>query len=216
MHESFEYVNCNLCGKDSTAVLYESTLPQDLTVALTARFAPSDHISGHDRVVKCVGCGLMYANPRMKPGYIWEGYSRADDHKYATQSEERTRTFRRIKAVRLKKEIILVNDESRDSSLSILDEIKSHQPEEYCERIVVIHKKNGGKGSALKEGIRAASGVIFSFGSRRLAQFAGLIFMLILGPLKIFDFFFARLPGADAVAAQLYPVRSLKAPALPR
>lgn len=36
------------------------------------------------------------------------------------------------------------------------------------------------------------------------SHFAGLIFILVLGPLKVFDFFFARLPGAEAVAAQLY------------
>lgn len=47
-------------------------------------------------------------------------------------------------------------------------------------------------------------GVVFSFGSRRLAPFLGLFFMTVLGPLKVFDFIFARLPGADAVAAQLY------------
>ncbi len=47
-------------------------------------------------------------------------------------------------------------------------------------------------------------GVIFSFGSKKLAPFMAFIFMLVLGPLKIFDYFFARLPGAHAVAAQLF------------
>ena len=47
-------------------------------------------------------------------------------------------------------------------------------------------------------------GVLFSFGSRRTAPFLAFVFMLVLGPLKIFDYVFARLPGADAVAAQLY------------
>lgn len=81
-------------------------------------------------------------------------------------NEEKTirELIRRIKAVRLKKEIILVNDGSKDLSPLILDEIKSsHRPEEYCERVIVIHKRNGGKGSALKEGIKAASGDIILF-----------------------------------------------------
>jgi len=47
-------------------------------------------------------------------------------------------------------------------------------------------------------------GVTFSFGSRKAAPAIGLLSMTILGPLKIFDYLFARLPGADAVAAQLY------------
>lgn len=47
-------------------------------------------------------------------------------------------------------------------------------------------------------------GVIFSFGSKGLATKLAFVFMIILGPFKIFDFLFARLPGADAVAAQLY------------
>ena len=47
-------------------------------------------------------------------------------------------------------------------------------------------------------------GVVFSFGSKSLATKLAFVFMIILGPLKIFDFLFSRLPGADTVAAQLY------------
>ena len=72
--------------------------------------------------------------------------------------------FDRVKKVRINKEIILVDDGSRDLSPSILDEIQaSHRPEEYCERVIVIHKKNGGKGSALKSGIAASRGDIIIF-----------------------------------------------------
>lgn len=47
-------------------------------------------------------------------------------------------------------------------------------------------------------------GVIFSFGSRKAAPFLAHVFMLILGPLKIFDLLFASFPGAEAVSAHLY------------
>lgn len=47
-------------------------------------------------------------------------------------------------------------------------------------------------------------GVIFAFGSRKAAPFLAHIFMLILGPLKIFDILFSKLPGAEAVSAHLY------------
>ncbi len=47
-------------------------------------------------------------------------------------------------------------------------------------------------------------GVIFAFGSKRLAPFLAHIFMLVLGPLKYLDYFFMMMPGSDAVAAHLY------------
>lgn len=49
-------------------------------------------------------------------------------------------------------------------------------------------------------------GIIFSFGSRKAAPFMAHVFMLILGPLKIFDLLFASFPGAEAVSAHLYIV----------
>lgn len=47
-------------------------------------------------------------------------------------------------------------------------------------------------------------GVVFSFGSKKIAPFLAHVFMLILGPLKYFDFLFMDIPGAEAVAAHLY------------
>ena len=47
-------------------------------------------------------------------------------------------------------------------------------------------------------------GVVFALGSRRVAPFLAHIFMLILGPFKIFDLLFAKFPGAEAVSAHLY------------
>lgn len=60
--------------------------------------------------------------------------------------------IKRVKAVDLKeveKEIIVVDDGSKDKTPRIIDKIKS---------IRVIHKKNGGKGSAVKTGIKYATG----------------------------------------------------------
>ncbi|MBX4209211.1 glycosyltransferase [Candidatus Parcubacteria bacterium] len=47
-------------------------------------------------------------------------------------------------------------------------------------------------------------GVVFSFGSRKAAPFLAHVFMLILGPLKYFDFLFIHMPGSEAVATHLY------------
>ncbi len=49
-------------------------------------------------------------------------------------------------------------------------------------------------------------GAIVTLGSRRYAPFAAHIFMLILGPLKVFDLLFTWMPEADAVSAHLYLV----------
>jgi len=53
-------------------------------------------------------------------------------------------------------------------------------------------------------------GIVFSFGSRRLAPFLAHVFMLVLGPLKLLDLLFAQLPGAEAVAAVIYVVGKKK------
>lgn len=47
-------------------------------------------------------------------------------------------------------------------------------------------------------------GVIFSFGSKKIAPFLAHIFMLVLGPLKYLDYIFIHMPGSDAVATHLY------------
>lgn len=47
-------------------------------------------------------------------------------------------------------------------------------------------------------------GVIFSFGSQKMAPFLAHVFMLVLGPFKYLDYFFMKMPGAEAVATQLY------------
>ena len=47
-------------------------------------------------------------------------------------------------------------------------------------------------------------GNIFSFGFKKAAPFLTHVFMLVLGPLKIFDIIFANISGAETVSAHLY------------
>lgn len=47
-------------------------------------------------------------------------------------------------------------------------------------------------------------GVILSFGCRSVAPFLAHMFMIILGPLKYFDYFFMKIPGSEAVATHLF------------
>ena len=69
---------------------------------------------------------------------------------------------------------------------------------------VVEEGVDGGPWSALLNFCAYWFGSVLSFGSKKAAPFLAFAFMLVLGPLKIFDYIFARLPGSDAVAAQLY------------
>ncbi|OGZ99941.1 MAG: hypothetical protein A3C07_02835 [Candidatus Sungbacteria bacterium RIFCSPHIGHO2_02_FULL_47_11] len=83
-----------------------------------------------------------------------------------TYNEEKTirEIVDRVKRVPLPKEIVIVDDGSKDATPKILDEIrKSVRSDAYLAGVRVIHKKNGGKGSALKAGIAAARGDIIIF-----------------------------------------------------
>lgn len=51
-----------------------------------------------------------------------------------------------------KRQVIVVDDGSTDRTGSILDEIKSHYIND--DRIVIVHKKNGGKSTAINEGVK--------------------------------------------------------------
>lgn len=68
-------------------------------------------------------------------------------------NEERTiaELISRVNAVKLEKEIIAVNDGSTDGTTEILKGIDG---------ITVIHKENGGKGSAIRKGIEVATGEV--------------------------------------------------------
>lgn len=106
-------------------------------------------------------------------------------------NEEKTirEIIERVRRVPPRKEIVVVNDGSRDKTAAILDELKGYlAPDEFFSRLVVIHKKNGGKGSALRAGIAAASGDIILFQDADLEydpkDYPGLIEPIVAGRTK--------------------------------
>ncbi len=83
-----------------------------------------------------------------------------------TYNEEKTirEIVARVKKVSIPKEIVIVNDGSTDATPKILEELKATaKTDQNFLGIVVINKKNNGKGSALKKGIEAARGDIIIF-----------------------------------------------------
>jgi len=63
--------------------------------------------------------------------------------------------LRRVRALTFDKELILVNDGSKDGTRAILDAEAKHE-----DTIVIHHEKNGGKGRAIRTGLERATGDI--------------------------------------------------------
>lgn len=81
-------------------------------------------------------------------------------------NEEKTvkKVVERVREVEVPKQIVIVDDGSTDSTPQVLEEIKnSFSPDNYNKKITILRKDNGGKGSAIKEGIKAAEGEIVIF-----------------------------------------------------
>jgi glycosyltransferase involved in cell wall biosynthesis len=68
--------------------------------------------------------------------------------------------LRRVKEVPIRKEIILVDDGSKDRSREILAEIEKEPVDEANAIRVILHQKNTGKGGALRTGFAEAKGDI--------------------------------------------------------
>lgn len=65
----------------------------------------------------------------------------------------------RVRAVPIRKQIILVDDGSRDGTQEVLRELEANPGEDALNRVkVVFHEKNRGKGAALRTGFGHATG----------------------------------------------------------
>lgn len=65
----------------------------------------------------------------------------------------------RVRAVPIRKQIILVDDGSRDGTRELLADLQAHPPQDALNTIqIVFHEKNRGKGAALRTGFEHATG----------------------------------------------------------
>jgi 2-polyprenyl-3-methyl-5-hydroxy-6-metoxy-1,4-benzoquinol methylase len=92
-----EHVTCNLCGADDFRIRYPSTMLQE-----NGHPADPEHFrcttlsyGQHYRIVQCNQCGLVYTNPRRRPGDILQDYETVIDERYIAEREARIETFRR-------------------------------------------------------------------------------------------------------------------------
>ncbi len=100
-----EFISCNLCDADDSRELYPSTLPAASQPSIgsvegrpaggTALQCTSPDYGQHYRIVQCVRCGFVYANPRIGPAEILNGYQFVEDPLYLQESPGREKTFRK-------------------------------------------------------------------------------------------------------------------------
>ncbi len=77
----------------------------------------------------------------------------------ATASKCIDKVVEEIKKLKLKSTLMIINDGSKDSTLKILTEKKKI----YKNKLIIINKKNGGYGSALRLGIKKAIELKFEY-----------------------------------------------------
>lgn len=95
LEKFIEWVRCDLCGEKQYRVLYPGTFRREDFLgnpSLSFQYASTDHARGN--IVQCVGCGLVYMNPRDRDvARIYE-YVGEDDY-YLSSTQDRIATFER-------------------------------------------------------------------------------------------------------------------------
>src|SRR5882757_4148709 len=102
---------CPLCGGDDAIVMVEATLDESrLTASAFASRKLPEYM--HSRMVECMGCGMLYANPVLRQEALAEAYKDASFDS-GTESRLAAVTYRMMLAPHL---AVLSN---RNSALDI-------------------------------------------------------------------------------------------------
>jgi dolichol-phosphate mannosyltransferase len=83
---------CNACG--SAYYIEEYPATNEGHASATYRCTSTGHAS-HGRLVRCLGCGLVYTNPQLPHGEMVALYSEVEDKTYLENVSARVRTFTR-------------------------------------------------------------------------------------------------------------------------
>src|SRR5437762_1155547 len=86
------FVECPLCGRDFSKVLYQ---PWNNSVDTREVLSASGGVRGTQTIVRCLHCNLVYVNPRLRPDVVVDSYAAAEDEIYVGAANGREQTFRR-------------------------------------------------------------------------------------------------------------------------
>ena len=90
----FEAIACPLCSEVRFSIVYPGTFPKKLSGDFLKNVdRSSSDQTLFEQVVRCVACGLVYLNPRLKPGTIVGSYAEGEDSLFVKQDAFRIRTF---------------------------------------------------------------------------------------------------------------------------
>lgn len=85
-----EDVACNLCGSDRHAVVYDRPYKIGSLSDAAVYSATTDEFASYGRVVRCLGCGLVFTNPRPTAAALARGYAETADDAYLAESSSRS------------------------------------------------------------------------------------------------------------------------------
>lgn len=89
-----EFVPCNLCRSKENVLLYPSTIEPAAHIEDHSAFrCTSTGYGKHHAIVKCVRCGLVFANPRNHGQEVLEMYTKVEDPLYFEERQGRVITF---------------------------------------------------------------------------------------------------------------------------
>lgn len=89
-------INCNLCGSDKYSIVYKA-YDGDISIATPSRYTITDNSCNIPvRIVKCVNCGLIYANPRIESEKLTVIYRDSIDNSYLEEEKGRRLSARRM------------------------------------------------------------------------------------------------------------------------
>lgn len=101
---AMETVSCNACGSENVRVLFHRPYREEILADGESLAATTDQFQGFGRIVRCVGCGLVFTNPRPREALLLKGYGECVDETYLDESSSRSinahlslRTIRRFK-----------------------------------------------------------------------------------------------------------------------
>ena len=89
----YTYVSCPMCGADRSREVHKATRQEQDALHTDAYLCTNPGYGSHDRIVQCLECRLVYANPRPSSNAILDSYKIVEDPIYLAEQDGRRLTF---------------------------------------------------------------------------------------------------------------------------